>query len=265
MWMRMGWLVTTAAYIALTAGTRAQVQSDPEPYAHLSNGGLNHSLSAFVVRGRPFSAQQVAKTGKTLQDGTNVEHFGHHAIYRDSEGRVRVEQPCGCAPNHEQKVEIYVMDPVAGTLTTWRQGGDEQRVARVTKWEAKTPKSVEEQRSAAMQARFTAGNGARPQPVSTVNEEPVQKLDNVPVRVVTVTTVVPTGRSGNDRPITKTHVAWISDDLELVMMEQWQDPRAALRTVGLAKFARKEPDAALFHPPQGYTVETVGELNDGSR
>jgi hypothetical protein len=77
-----------------------------------------------------------------------------------------------------------------------------------------------------------------------------------------VTTIVPAGRSGNDRPITRTHTAWISDDLKLVMMEQWQDPRAALRTVGLAEFTRKEPDAALFRPPQGYTVETVGAPND---
>ena len=263
--MRMGWLGGTAACIALTVGVRAQeqVQGAPEPYAHLSNGGLNHSLSAFVVRGQSFAAQQVAKTGKTLQDGTNIEHFGHHAIYRDSEGRVRVEQPCNCAPDHEQKVEIYVMDPVAGTMTTWREGGDEPRVARITNWVAKTPKSVEEQRSAAMQARATAGSGARPQPVSTVNDEPMQLLDNVPVKVVKVTTVVPAGRSGNDRPITKTHTAWISDEFKLVMMEQWEDPRAALLTVGLAEFARKEPAAALFHPPQGYTVMMVGELNDG--
>lgn len=261
----MRWLEAAAMCIVITVGARAQeqVQGNPEPYTHLSNGGLNHSLAAFVVRGEPFSAQQVAKTGKTLQDGTNIEHFGHHAIYRDSEGRVRVEQPCGCAPNHEQTVEIYVMDPVAGTMTTWRQGGDQPRVARVTKWAAKTPESVEEQRSAPKQARPAGGNNTRPQPVSTVSEEPMQELDDLPVRVVKVTTVVPAGRSGNDRPITKTHIAWISDDLKLVMMEQWQDPRAALRTVGLAEFTRAEPDAALFQPPQGYTVKTAGEPNDG--
>ena len=207
----------------------------------------------------------MAKTGKTLQDGTNIEHFGHHAIYRDSEGRVRVEQPCGCAPDHAQKVEIYVMDPVTDTMTTWRQGGNEPKVAMVTKWEAKTPESVEERRSAAKQARPTVVNGARPQAVSTVSEEPMQEMNNVPVRVVKVTTVVPAGRSGNDRPITKTHMAWISDDLKLVMMERWADPRAALRTVGLAEFDRKEPDAALFHPPKGYAVKTVEETNEGMR
>ncbi len=250
---------------AVSIGAQQQVQGDPEPYSHLSNGGLNHSLTAFVVQGQPFSAQQVAKTGKTLQDGTNIEHFGHHAIYRDSEGRVRVEQPCGCAPDHDQKVEIYVMDPVAGTMTTWRQGAGEPQVAKVTKWEAKTPESVEAQRSAAKLMRQSVGDSARPQPVSTVSEDPVQMLDNVPVRVVKVTTVVPAGRSGNDRPITKIHTAWISDDLKLVMMEQWQDPRAALRTVGLAELIRKEPNAALFRSPQGYTVKTVEKPNEGLR
>jgi hypothetical protein len=93
----------------------------------------------------------------------------------------------------------------------------------------------------------------------------MQELDQMPVRVVKVTTIVPAGRSGNDRPITKTHTAWISDDLKLVMMEQWQDPRAALRTVGLAELNRKEPDAALFSPPKGYTIQTVMDAKDGMR
>jgi hypothetical protein len=250
--MRMLWLAVLAVSLGVAGDATAQQQGagDPEPYRNLSNGGLNHSLAAFVVQSAPFSAQQVAKTGKTLSDGTNIEHFGHHAIYRDSAGRVRVEQPCGCAPDHEQMFEIYVLDPVAGTMTTWRQGGDRPKVATVTKWVPKTPETVKPPRPVAM-------NSARPQTMSTVSEEPAQLMDNVPVRVVKVTTVVPAGRSGNDGPITKTHTAWISDDLKLVMMEQWEDPRAATRTVGLAQFDRKEPSATLFQPPPGYTVRTA--------
>jgi hypothetical protein len=216
---------------------------------------VNHSISAFVVQGQPFAAQQVAKTGKTLADGTNIEHFGHHAIYRDSYGRVRVEQPCGCAPDHTQKIEVYVLDPVAGTITTWRQGGDLPKVARVEKWVPKTPETVKPPRPVAM-------NTGRPQAMSTVTEEPMQVLGGVPVRVVKVTTVVPAGRSGNDRPITKVHTAWISDDLKLVMMEQWEDPRAATRTVGLAPFDRKEPESTLFQPPAGYQVKTAKDSMD---
>jgi hypothetical protein len=250
--MRVHWSGVLAVSLGMAAGATAQQQvaGDPEPYRNLSNGGLNHSLAAFVVQGQPFSAQQVAKTGKTLSDGTNIEHFGHHAIYRDSQGRVRVEQPCGCAPDHEQMFEIYVLDPVAGTRTTWRQGGDSPKVATVTKWVPKSPETVKPPRPAQT-------NPGQPQAMSMVSEEPAQLLDNVPVRVVKVTTVVPAGRSGNDRPITKTHTAWVSDDLKLVMMEQWADPRAALRTVGLAQFDRKEPGATLFQPPPGYTVKTA--------
>ena len=85
----------------------------------------------------------------------------------------------------------------------------------------------------------------------------MQQLSGIQVRVVKVTTVVPAGRSGNDRPITKTHTAWISDGLKLVMMEQWEDPRAGTKTVGLTPFDRKEPNPALFHPPAGFEVKTV--------
>jgi len=236
----LGW-----AAVAQQAATGAEA----EPYRHLSNGGLNHSLDAFLVYGQPFVAEQVGKQGRTLTDGTNIVHFGHHAIYRDSAGRIRVEQPCGCAPDHEQMIEVYILDSNAKTETRWRVGGNPPKVATVTQWVPKTPETVHPpiQRPA---------NASRPQPQSTTDELRDDVMDGVPVKVVRVTTVVPAGRSGNDRPITKTHTAWISDDLKVVLMEQWEDPRDGVRTVGLAQFERKEPDPRLFQPPTGYSIQT---------
>jgi hypothetical protein len=243
-----------AVVLFLSAVGAAQVglQTLEEPREPLSNGGLNHSLAAAPVTGQPFSAEQFEKHGRTLTDGTNILHFGHHFIARDSAGRIRVEQPCGCAPDHEQMVEIYVMDPVAGTLTTWRQGGDLPKIAHVAKWK---PRS-EQQRPPAPKP---ATNSSRPQPIVTTDELPAQTIDNLPMKAVRITTVVPAGRSGNDRPITKTHTLWTSVDLKLVFMEQWEDPRTGVRTVGLANFSRKEPDPALFRPPNGYRLESSEE------
>ena len=83
-----------------------------------------------------------------------------------------------------------------------------------------------------------------------------QTIEGVPAEGKRITTTWPEGsRMGNDRPITKTHTLWTSEDLKLVFMEQWEDPRTGVRTVGLANFSRKEPDPALFRPPNGYRVE----------
>jgi len=233
---------------------QAGLQTLDEPRESLSNGGLNHSLAAAPVTGQPFSAEQFEKHGRTLTDGTNILHFGHHFIARDSAGRIRVEQPCGCAPDHVQMVEVYVMDPVLGTLTTWRQGGDGPRIAHVAKWK---PRSEQQ---ATLPVRQPVANSSRPQPIITTDELPAQAIENLPMKATRITTVVPAGRSGNDRPITKTHTLWTSVDLKLVFMEQWEDPRTGVRTVGLANFSRKEPDPALFRPPNGYRFENSEQM-----
>ena len=61
----------------------------------------------------------------------------------------------------------------------------------------------------------------------------------------------------NDAPITKTHEVWTSQDLKLVMKEQWNDPRMGERTQELANFSRAEPDPALFRVPAGYATKDL--------
>jgi hypothetical protein len=191
------------------------------------------------------------KKGRTLDNGVNITRFGHHFVARDSSGRVRVEQPCGCDPAHEQLVEIYVVDPVAHTMTTWRVGGNSPKIAAVTKLPEERPREV---KSAQVPVKATTG---RPQPIIKTEVLPMEMIDNLPMKVTKTTTIVPAGRSGNDAPITKTHELWTSEDLKLTFMEQWEDPRTGVRTVGLANFSRAEPDPALFRAPVGYQVKNI--------
>jgi hypothetical protein len=82
-------------------------------------------------------------------------------------------------------------------------------------------------------------------------------IDNIPAMGERTTTVVPVGRSGNDQPITKTHEVWTSDEMKLVLLQNWSDPRSGVRTTQFADFSRTEPNAALFRPPAGYEVKTA--------
>lgn len=238
--------------LALTATAGAQSGAVGEPKEMISNGGVNHTIHADPVIGQPFSAEQVMKKGKTLATGANIEHFGKHFVARDSYGRVRVEQPCGCDPAHEQLIEVYVVDPAAHTMTKWRLGGNSPKIAFVSKLPEKEPRETEPTKPAG------AGSG-RPQPIITTVELPVEMIDNLPMKVVKTTTIVPAGRSGNDAPITKVHELWTSEELKLTFMEQWEDPRMGVRTVGLANFKRAEPDAALFRPPANYQLKDAKE------
>jgi hypothetical protein len=249
--MRKRMLVGVVGFGLAAGSLWAQSGTAGEPKEVISNGGVNHTIHADPVTGQPFSAEQVMKQGRTLTDGVNITHFGHHFVARDSAGRVRVEQPCGCDPAHEQLIEVYVVDPVAHTMTKWRLGGNSPKIAYVSKVQEEKPRAV-------VAARVPEASG-RPQPIITTEELPVMMLDNLPMKVVKTTTIVPAGRSGNDAPITKVHELWTSEELKLTFMEQWEDPRTGVRTVGLANFKRAEPDAALFRPPADYQLKDAKE------
>jgi len=250
------WMLAGTASMALAVYAGAQGQTSDELQERITNGGVNHTIFADPVYGQPFSAEQVLKEGRTLNDGVNITHFGHHFVARDAAGRMRVEQPCGCDPSHEQKVEVYIVDPVAHTLTTWRMGGNSSKIAMVSPLPERKPE-VEQQVKPA--ARAGVGNG-RPLPTTTTEELPVTLIDSLPMKVTKTTTIVPAGRSGNDAPITKVHEVWTSEDLKLTFMEQWEDPRTGVRTVALVNFKRAEPDPGLFRVPAGYQVKDAKEV-----
>jgi hypothetical protein len=142
---------------------------------------------------------------------------------------------------------VFVIDPVAHTLTSWAEGSTGPKVATVTKMKEPTGEVKTVQAKA----------DGRPQPAVTKQDLGSQTIDNLVATGELTTTVVPAGRSGNDQPITKTHEVWTSDEMKLVLLQKWSDPRAGVRTTQFADFKRAEPDGALFRVPAGYRVKTA--------
>lgn len=255
-------LIAVAALVLAVCGSRGWAQTQAgEAKEVISNGGLMHTLTAAPVMGEPYSAVQEQRMVQTLPDGSKVNRgSSHHAVLRDSQGRVRVEQPlvCACKDTKTTVVMVYVLDPVAHTMTTWSTGG--AKVATTFKLPEDTPKPAE----TVSLTPASGANSRRPQPIITTENLPEEVLQGVAVDVVKTTTIVPAGRSGNDADITKTHEVWTSQEMKLVLKEEWSDPRTGLRTVDLADFVRGDPDAALFRPPPDFTVkdlkQTLAEL-----
>jgi hypothetical protein len=238
--------------VLMTALAGAQTTASNAPAEVIANGGLIHTLMAAPVTGQPYSAVQVRQIKKVLADGTTISHHGHHSVARDSSGRVRVERRMEEAQNGQpETVMVFVLDPVAQTMTIWTTGPKTTKAATLIR----LPEKKGAGKPAATQQR--TAEDSRPQPVVTTEDLAPDTLQGLPVTVRKVTTVVPAGRSGNDAPITKTHETWTSPDLKLVMKEQWEDPRSGVQTVELDQFSRAEPDAALFRAPAGYSVKDV--------
>jgi hypothetical protein len=242
------WLV--AAVLGVMGVAAIAGASDQPTHEVVATGGLMSSLLAAPVTHEPYSAMQTTETVKTLADGTKITQHGHHFVARDSAGRERVEMRLSSAKDGkpEQKV-VFVIDPVAHTLTSWGEGTTGPKVATVAK--------MKEQTGVVPASSTPKQNDSRPQPEITHQDLGSQMIDDLAASGVLTTTVVPVGRSGNDQPITKTHEVWTSDEMKLVLLQKWSDPRSGVRTTQLAHFSRAEPDAALFHPPAGYQVKTA--------
>lgn len=245
--MRHGLKAAVMAVMGIAAIAGASDQ--PATHEVIATGGLMSSLMAAPVTNEPYSAVQTTEIVKTLGDGTKITQHGHHFVARDSAGRERIEMRLASAKDGkpEQKL-VFVLDPVARTLTSWGEGTAGPKVASVAK--IKEPTGVAP--TAARQK-----NDSRPQPEITKQDLGSQIIDNLPATGELTTTVVPIGRSGNDQPITKTHEVWTSDEMKLVLLQKWSDPRTGLRTTQLAQFSREEPNAALFRPPAGYEKRTA--------
>jgi hypothetical protein len=245
-------LVLVGACTALLAPHRALAQYDNacECKEALSAGASPSIFQAAPVTGEPFSAVWTKETIKTLPDGSHITHHGHHQVYRDAEGRVRLEMRLtnGKDGKPEEKL-IFVMDPVGHTMTTWIEGAPEAKhIASVIKLPADLKPHAEP---------VTNENSSRPKPIITRKDLGSDIVDNLPAHGVLVTTVVPIGRSGNDQPITKTHEVWVSDDLKLVLKQKYLDPREGERDIQLTKLSTTPPDPALFTAPKGYEVKSA--------
>jgi hypothetical protein len=246
-----------AALVTVSGSLRAKEAADTgQTQPIIATGGVVSSLLATPVVGEPFSAVQVHETTRTLADGATISHKGHHSIARDADGRVHVELRMANGENGKpDEVMVFVMDPVAHTLTTWVANGPNQvKTASFFKLPSRGlhPATQPSQQQ-------TASESSRPQPIVTVQDLGTQSIDGLEATGKRTTTIVPAGLSGNSAPITKIHEVWTSHDLQLVIKQHWSDPRTGERTVELEKIARSNPDPTLFRAPAGYEVKSASE------
>ena len=68
-----------------------------------------------VVKGAPYSAEEVTDRTQTLADGTHITQNPQIVrLYRDSEGRTRREWFVGSSNPSEGVTIVWIIDPVSG-------------------------------------------------------------------------------------------------------------------------------------------------------
>jgi hypothetical protein len=246
----------------------------------ISYGTFNLVWSKFgaesrkVVTGAPYSAVGTTQFVQTLADGNQIIRKNESTYYRDSEGRVRVEQRLttlgAWTAAGEPARFISISDPISGYY--YHLDVDRKTVRR------SSFQSIEEKQRAsegkelvAVQAKLSklrrkeAGPDATLEPVKVkprTAEDDKKKTESLGVQTIEgvraegerTTRVIPVGEIGNTMPIEIVDERWYSPELQVAVMTRHSDPRSGESTYRLTNINRSEPDRSLFQVPSDYTI-----------
>lgn len=211
--------------------------------------GLEGGKPGVVVTGAPFSGKEVTTETQTLADGTHITRTNTAQLYRDSQGRTRIERTfSGMGPwaGGTPKTTIEIVDPVASVIYL---------LDPATSTATKMPMPAAP--SAAMLAKHEAERQAmQSSEGATTTSLGTQSIQGVSCTGTQTTTTIAAGTIGNDRPIVVTTQRWTSPDLQLTLQSKRIDPRMGEMDFEFQNISRAEPDASLFQPPASYTLTT---------
>jgi hypothetical protein len=247
-----------------------------------------------VVKGSPYSATAITETIQTLSDGNQIIRKNESKLYRDSEGRTRIEQTLETigkwTADGEPRRHIFINDPVAGVsysydprarvadktlypekkLTMESRNGTfmiNGRTVTQAEFEALKEKKQRIQEELLATRGEVAANGPELKKkletlqtgktdADTWKKESLgtQTIEGVTVEGTRSTFTIPAGEIGNSLPIEIVDETWYSPELQTTVMTRHRDPRSGEMTYRLTNISRGEPDRSQFEIPADYTV-----------
>ena len=262
--------------LPLTCATYAQ-QTSPEKTGTVSTSaqtGTNlpgtmsvqmHPPPAYVphITGAPYSAEELFDHTQTLVDGTNITQKTRITkVYRDSEGRTRTERPMFFSSSASEALPIVeISDPVSGFRYTLDV---QNHIAHRFAPPERTIDEVRSPENGRMASSGVTSTATPPSPTAAAPrvDRPQNSTESLGSQVIEgvyaegkkVTTTIPVGNMGNDRPIVRVMESWLSPDLKITVLMKNSDPRMGESTMRLRNIDRSEPDPALFRMPSDYKI-----------
>lgn len=219
---------------------------------------LNEGFGNQVVKGKPFSATEERHSLQVLGDGTRIENMQTNRIYRDTDGRTRVEEMNGAVSIYDPISNTHIeLDPATKTARkgTGLSGfsystGANSFQTLVYGYGRKTPTTPFPNSAATMQGVMS----------ETTENLGAQTVNGVPAQGVRTTMIIPKGQIGNSKDIKVMTERWSSSELQMLIKSTNSDPRFGDTTYQLTKITQSAPDPALFQIPADYSVLEQGPL-----
>ncbi len=249
-------MIQKLTFAAALASIALLAQGPPPMRGGMREGpmGFGGMGMGATVTGAPYSGTEVVQTQQTLANGSQISRQDTSKVYRDSQGRTRVERTMPAPPeaaSQTPRTEITIFDPVAGYVyhlnaqkQTYSQMAIRQHGAR----------------PAGATDAIHARRGENQAQTETLSAQSINGLTATGTRS---TRTIPAGAIGNTSAIEVVRERWISPDLKVPVMMKTSDPRFGTTTMNLTNVTRSEPDASLFQIPAGYTLQTGQGIHRG--
>ena len=209
-----------------------------------------------VVKGAPYSATAITEATQTLADGNQIIRRKEVAYYRDSQGRMRIEQmldTIGKWTADKPWPIGLISDPVSGFTYNL------DPLKKVAVKSSPYFKQVYDELVPVEFLEQTTGKPAKVDSSDRIRLEslPKKTFDLVEAEGTRITLTIPAGEIGNKLPIEIVDEKWYSPDLKAVIMTRHSDPRTGDLTWRLTNINRTEPDPSLFRVPAEYKTEEL--------
>jgi hypothetical protein len=262
---------TVLAQGSQESGAVAASATMPAPKAAMLGMHLEDNMDVTPVKGAPFCAAVTTEHTQSFADGNRIHTAETSNVCRDGEGRTRRETSLnllGAGPQASAPKLITILDPVAGVRYML---DSENKVAHKVNLpplgsapDTGLPKGGEVfiMRSAGGAAGQTFSNNMSFRRAGQDSNEPApateslgdQTINGIHATGTRVTTTIPSGKMGNDKPIVVTSERFYSPDLKATVMTKHADPWAGELETQFTNVNTSEPDPSLFTVPSDYKI-----------
>jgi hypothetical protein len=254
--------------------------------------GFEGNIGGRVVTGAPYSADETIEFTRTLSDGSVIDRKSTKTVYRDGQGRTRVERTLTrigpFATSGAPATIVTIDDPVAHKMyvlnpadKTARELGGGPRMGGMGGGRdgghdggrggdgghggmaGRGPDGRDGGHGGGAGGHDGGGRGGMRGGNSVTVSLGTKMVQGVNVEGTRTTTTIPAGAEGNQQPILITFERWYSPDLLTNVMTVRSNPFEGKTTFMLTNLKRGEPDASLFTVPSDYKTITGGNRMGG--
>lgn len=202
----------------------------------------------------PYTLKRTVASVQRLANGTTITRNMAIKEARDSSRRVYTEtrrMVPGSDGQQEDSVVYGLSDPQARTHLQWNSNSTTALLTHAHELiTVHTPAPGE------AQAHTTeTPEHMFEQPQVSREDLGTRTIAGLEAKGTRITRIIPVGQEGNDAPLTVTHEMWRSTEYGIILLLVSDDPHSGTRTEAVTEFQQGEPDPALFHAPEGYTVK----------